>query len=266
MANHNRVQISEPPPEGAVQTPPVDPAATPPAGAERPAGLPEKFKSVEDMVTSYTALEEKLGAGKADPPADPPPAGSGDPGEGDPVIPPAPAEGDPADTGEPSFLVKFEEEFAKGEGLSDASYEELATKHGLTRAHVDDYIAGREAKIEGEKEAVFSEVGGVDTWNEMMAWAAKGIPEARKEQLNAMLATGGEQAKIAAQTIKADFAQKNGLDPNYVSADGLAVEGAGGVFESSAQVRAAMSDKRYKEDPAYQKMVASKLARSNITQ
>jgi hypothetical protein len=248
-----RVEIkdSNPPADGALNTPGVDPGKAAPATPPRPAGLPDKFKSVEEMAASYTALETKLGTPPADPladpPADPPPEG-----DGKPVIPEVPAE---------PWMSKYETEFDEKGEMSPESYAELETR-GLSKDHVDAYIAGKLAKADGEKTAVFEAVGGEERWNEMMPWAGKNLPEARKNEINAMLAAGGEGAVIAAQALQASFAEANGLDPNYVNADGIATD-LGGVFESTAQVQAAMRDPRYKTDPAYQKEVAVKLSRSN---
>lgn len=243
-----RVDIVNPPPEGQLSTPPVDPGAPAPAPVERPKGLPEKFKSIDEMVASYSELEKKLGSPKEPEPvvADEPAAKTEIPVPQEPAAP---------------FLQKFEAEFAEKGELTPESYKELEAK-GLSKDQVDTYIEGRQYRAQREQEAVFEAVGGQERWNEMMPWASKSLPEARINELNGMLAKGGQTAVIAAQALQTAYSEANGLDPQYVSPDGLSV-GDGGVFESTAQVQAAMLDPRYKSDEAYRRRVAAKLNRSN---
>lgn len=63
----------------------------------------------------------------------------------------------------------------------------------------------------------------------------------------------------------------NGLNAQYRSAIGSEPNLIGGgkaaaadVFESTSQVTEAMSDKRYRSDPAYRARVQAKLLRSNV--
>ena len=110
------------------------------------------------------------------------------------------------------------------------------------------------ARPRSRRKAVFSESSVVDTWNETDGLGcAKGIREGPRGTAQRDARTGGERAKIAAQTIKADFAQKNGLDPNtcppMASLSKVPVVSSSRLLQSERP--RATSDTR--EDPAYQR-------------
>ncbi|MCB9178997.1 MAG: hypothetical protein H6590_06205 [Flavobacteriales bacterium] len=245
MTKHEVVSSVETP-EGAREIPPKVPGTEAPK-AERPAWLPEKFATPEDFAKSYGELEKKLGESK--------------PAEA-PKEEPKPAEVPKieAQKTEP-FIQKFAAEFEKEGKLSEASYKELAEKHGLDQETVDAYIEGRRAKAEKEANAVFDAVGGQEVWTNMVQWASQSMPRDEVEKINALLANGGSDALIAARSLQAAFANSNGLEPQQLTADGLSVLDRS-VFESAEQVRQAMADPRYKTDEAYRRKVAAKLHRS----
>jgi hypothetical protein len=72
-----------------------------------------------------------------------------------------------------------------------------------------------------------------------------------------------DQAKLAALGLGAKFERANGSDPKRLLG-GQSAGSTGDVYESMAQVTAAMKDPLYKADPAFRAKVQSKLARSNV--
>lgn len=244
------------------------PAAAPaPSAPERPAGLPEKFKSVEDMVKSYAELEKKLSAGN-------PPAPAAAPG-----APTAPAAGNPpaagdAPAGSPAAaaaaltaegIQTYVEEFAKSGALSEASYASLAAK-GLPKDIVDSYISGQKAAADRALDNVMSAVGGKDTWAKVAKWAGENLPAAEIEAFN-KIATGGdvEAAKLAAQGLRAKHVAAVGSPPAKILGGHLPTH-ANNVqpFSSQQEMIDAMRDPRYKSgDPAYHKVVEDRLMASN---
>lgn len=231
------------PPEGTEGTPPED----------RPQWLPEKFKSPEEMAKAYSELESKLGGQK---PADPP---------ADPAKPPAEIPADPnAALAEKGLkLQDFSEEFAKSGELSADSYDKLA-KAGYDRDLVDNYIAGQQARAAQFEGSIKSEVGGDEAYVAMTEWAKSNMTPSEIAAYNAAVSSGNaDQAKLAALGLSAKYQKAVGSDPQRLLG-GQGASSSSDVFESMAQVTAAMRDPQYKADPAFRAKVQAKLGRSNV--
>ena len=232
---------SNPPVEGTEGTPPED----------RPQWLPDKFKSPEDMAKAYSELEAKLGQAK---PADPPAA---DPA----ATPPADPEAALADKG--LDLQDFSTEFAQKGELSAESYEKLS-KAGYTRQIVDQYIEGQRAVAARFETDIMSEVGGAEKYSEITTWAKANLTPTEIAAYNTAVSSGNaDQAKLAALGLGAKFEKANGSDPQRLLG-GQSSGSTGDVFESMAQVTAAMKDPLYKNDPAFRAKIQAKLSRSNV--
>jgi len=232
---------SNPPVEGTEGTPPED----------RPQWLPEKFKSPEDMAKAYSELEAKLGQAKpADPPAVDPAA-----------TPPADPEAALADKG--LDLQDFSAEFAQKGELSTESYEKLA-KAGYSRQIVDQYIEGQRAVAARFETDIMSEVGGSEKYSEITTWAKANLTPTEIAAYNTAVSSGNaDQAKLAALGLSAKFERANGSDPQRLLG-GQSSGNTSDVYESVAELKEAMKDPRYKNDPAYRAKVQSKLGRSNV--
>ena len=248
-ADHDQKMVAKvdaanapPPVEGTEGTPPED----------RPQWLPEKFKTPEDMAKAYAELESKLGK-PAEKPADAPPA--------EPQANPQDADKALADAG--LNLQDFSAEFAKNGELSTESYEKLQ-KAGFDRNLVDQYIQGQRALAAQYESTIMQEVGGSEKYSEMVTWAKGNMSASEIEAFNAAVSGGNvDQAKLAVMGLSAKYQQAVGSDPKRL----IGGQGSGAsadVFESMAQVTAAMKDPQYKNDPAFRAKVQAKLARSNI--
>lgn len=135
-------QVSANPANPVTASPPAPPPAAPPVAppvADRPAWLPEKFKTPEDFAKSYGELEKKLGSKAADPAAQP----SGDTGL---TAPPAFSDDDGVDKILGLAGLKIEDTTAawvKDGKLSDDQYAKLkAADPKLTKAVVNQVIKG----------------------------------------------------------------------------------------------------------------------------
>lgn len=245
--------------EVRIVSPPTGPEApkveTPkPAGGDRPAWLPEKFKTAEDMAKSYTELEKKLGAPKTE---TPPPA--------DKTPPPT----TPTELGkdEQEALKKaglnindLEVEFAKNGKLSEESARKLA-EAGIDQTRMDVYQRGRQALVEDfVKETVKDIKGGKEELEKAMAWAGDKLTKAEIEAFNdTMAGSNVGAAKLAAAGLVAKYA--NDREPQLIG--GMRGNDSPDVFDSRAEILSAMSDPRYKNDPAYRARVEAKSIRSN---
>jgi len=236
----------------------VDSTATP-APSDRPAWLPEKFKTAEDMAASYAALESRLGAPAVAAVADP--AAPVVPPVADPVVP-----GDAAAAVAKAGLnmADLNAEYAKDGAISEGSYTKLASA-GFDKATVDNYVAGQQALVTlFETEVKAATPGGPEKFPEMLEWAKVNMTAAQIAEFNSSVGSGNkDRAKLAVMGLGAAFTASVGSEPRLIGGRPVPA-GAGDVFESIPQMMAAMSTKEYKSDPAYRAKVQAKLGRSNI--
>lgn len=240
----------------------VDNANTPPASEvtpsteDRPEWLPEKFASPQDLAKAYAELESKLGQPK---PAENPDTKTDTPSPTTATQ----ADADKALADKGLKLTDFATEFAQSGALSDESYAKLEAA-GYDRGLVDQFIEGQKARAAQFETTIKSEVGGGERYNEMVTWAKANLSPAEIDAYNSAVSSGNpEQAKLAALGLSAKFERAVGSEPKR-TLGGTSATSDGDVFESVAQLTAAMSDPRYKTDPAYRSKVQAKLSRSNV--
>ncbi len=208
--------------------------------AERPAWLPDKFKSAEDMAKAYKELEQKQG--KA-------PESSSEQGKVE-------------QSG--VNMSTAQDEFEKDGKLSDATYKSLAAK-GLSREIVDGYLAGQKAIATQTRSEFVAIAGSEEQLTAVLEWAKTGLSKEEITAYDSAVRDGHvATAKMLFQNIQSRFTAANGADPKLVT--GSNVPGTPGVqpYESWAQVTADMSKREYKEDPAFRKKVEARLAKSNF--
>ena len=206
----------------------------------RPEWLPEKFQSPEDLAKSYAELEKKLSGSNEEPEA---------------------VEEAEAPQSETADFSKFATEFADKGALTDDSYAELE-KMGYPKEMVETYIKGMQSAQSADAEAVMSVAGGSEGYKELTEWAKGNMEEAGLKIYNQMVETGTDNAKVAVEWLMARREAVEGSEPNLLQ--GKAQAAAKDEFRSTAEVVAAMKDKRYGSDSAYTKDVEQKLGRSSV--
>ncbi|WMM95013.1 scaffolding protein [Pelagibacter phage HTVC304P] len=216
----------------------------------KPEGLPEKFKSVEDLAKSYQELEKKLGDSQ--------------PKETE-VSKDTNSDLDIAEKAVETAGLNMEtlaSEYAEKGELDEKSYEALE-KAGIPKDYVNQFIEGQKAIADQQATSIKEMVGGAEAYAEMSNWAAENMSEEEKTAYNtAVNSKDLETAKLAVVGLKAKFERANGNEPNLLEGKGT-VSGEKG-YASWAEVTRAMSDDRYSKDPAYQAMVQEKLANSDL--
>jgi hypothetical protein len=215
-----------------------------PADTERPAWLPEKFKTAEDFAKAYGELESKLGKPKTD---DAPKA---------PTAEEATAKG--------IDLAALTAEYKEKGALSAESLTKLEAA-GFTKAHVEQFIAGGGAKVAAVR-AEFAEIaGGDEQLGKVLEWAKTGLDAAEQAAYDELLDAGkSAAAKLVFKSIVDRYTADVGSEPALV--EGERVPSMAGVkpFLSDEQLVAAMSDPRYKAgDKAYHAQVQRRLSISN---
>jgi hypothetical protein len=216
---------------------------TPEVSEDRPEWLPEKFQSAEDMANAYAELEGKQSGGE-----------EADTSEQEAT------ESTEEETAQVSTIEDATAEFATDGQLSETTYEKLA-EVGLGKDMVDQYIAGQEAIIEQQSQAIFSEIGGKSEYEAMSEWAGESLSDADLTAYNETVESGTvDQAKFAVKALYAQYKGGAAPKPMQGSTNGAAIA----PFASRAQVTEAMRSKQYTEDPAYRNQVEQRLAISNI--
>lgn len=157
-------------------------------------------------------------------------------------------------------LASFSQEFFTTGKLSDESYKSLEGM-GYPKAIVDQFIAGQQAVIAREEQAVYDSVGGKETYASMTQWASQNLGKEEIDAYNAAIGSGNPaQVQFAVKGLQARYASNN-REPSLMSGGGKAAPSG---FRSVAEVVAAMSDPKYKVDPAYRAEVERKIANSNV--
>jgi len=228
----------------------------PPANNDLIAG---KYKTYDDLIEAYKNAESKIGEYSAKIKELEAQKAGGEP------TPPAPDQ-DGTEPPAPDGAVdisQFEAEFLEKGELTAESYETLA-KAGYPKDTVDRYISGQVALRDKFRNEAFSSIGGEENYNKVMDWAAESLDKAEIESYNKLLgSTDISEVKTALTSLKARFDTTAGAHPELIEGSTPPPNG-GDVFESMAQVTAAMADPKYAKDPAYRKMVVEKLQRSNV--
>jgi len=222
-----------------------------PKTEERPAWLPEKFKSPEDMASAYKELETKLSQGKQS--------------EAKPELTIKEATQEEAKVEAAKAGVDygaFEQEFQTNGSLSVESYQKLEAA-GISRDMVDAYIQGQVALASQIQTEVFSTVGGPENYSQMTTWAATNLTKGELAAYNKAMDYGSvDEIKLAVQGLQARYTKANGSEPTLLG--GSTSTTSGDVFRSTQELTRAMANPLYKTDPAYREDVIAKLSRSNI--
>ena len=150
-------------------------------------GLPEKFKSVEEMAKSYSELEKKLGEqSQPKPEVDPVSATTLKGEESKPEV----KQDNSLDIAENAVenagldFNTLAQEYADNGQLGEQSYKALEDS-GIPKEYVDQFIAGQKAIGEQQTNNVKTMVCGEDAYNEMASWASKNMSEGEKKAYNA---------------------------------------------------------------------------------
>lgn len=251
-------------PQDPAAVAPVDYTAEPSTAPAEPQLIAGKFKTQDDLVAAYKALESKLGK-----PAEPAPTTSQSPATPatqepatDPLtIPPAFNPAEPVYTpglSSQQVMDFANQEYAANQKLSDNAYAALASQ-GVSKEMVDAYIAGQQATQQAQLAETFAVVGGKEQFQTMTAWASNNLSDAEIDEFNAAVAKP-ETRKLAMLALQGKYVAANGAAPTTLVTGGSSP--AANAFASKAEMVAAMQDPRYAKDPAYRDAVAKKLANS----
>jgi len=117
-----------------------------------------------------------------------------------------------------------------------------------------------------ELQEVYSSVGGQESYEQMVNWAADNIPPEEIEAFNNVVMQGDENSvRFAVNSLKSRWESQGGRPtPQSLIQGDTGYNQSSERFESLSQLTTAMKDPRYKNDPAYRRAVEAKLGQSSI--
>jgi len=229
-----------------------------------------KYKSAEELEKAYGELQKKLGDQSAE--------DSGEAGdtEGSTEVESEETTEETEEASPPSpaaeLITSASNEFnEKGEltaetiaKFSSMSSQELVEAYMQVQSQLPQ--ASQEAEVADISNAVVNEVknaaGGETAYNNMVQWAGENLAQSSVEAFDSIINSGSVEAiKLAVSGLKAQYENSNGYEGTMLT--GKAPTDTKDVYRSQAELVAAMSDRRYDNDPAYRQDVIARLERSD---
>ena len=153
------------------------------------------------------------------------------------------------------------QEYADLGELSEASVDHLVAQ-GIPKATIDSYIRGQEALATQWEAEATSEVGGVEGYAELTAWAKNNLSSDEITAYDTAVNGGDITAvKLAVRGLKSQFEDANGKEPKLLGGNSSGSSSSSG-YVSRAEMVKDMSDPRYAKDSAYRQQVANKVAKT----
>ena len=227
--------------------------------AEQQEMLAGKFKDAEELEKAYIELQRKLGS-KDEPEEQQEELRETETSEEVEVTPAqeliTSASAEYYEKGEltPETMERFKE-------MSSSELVETYLK--MQQAQPQQQAEATRDLTDAETNAIFNQVGGEASYNNLMEWASENLPDSYTKAYDDVIDKGNPYAiQIALAGLKAQYDANNGVEGNLRT--GRAVVEKADVFRSQSEVIQAMNDPRYDVDPAYRQDVFQKLERSNI--
>ncbi len=227
-----------------------------------------KYKSAEELEKAYGELQKKLGE-KGD--EDSQEAGDSEPAEPEETTEEAEETTQPSAAAE--LITSASEEYASNDGkLSPETLEKFSSMS--SQELVEAYMKVQSNLPQGDlldntgdiSDATVNEIknyaGGDESYNNMVQWASENLESGAVEAFDNIVNTGSVDAiKLAVNGLKAQYQNAVGFEGTMVT--GKAPVEQKDIYRSQAELVAAMSDRRYDNDPAYRQDVIAKLERSD---
>jgi hypothetical protein len=218
-----------------------------------------KFKSAEDLEKAYLELQKKLGQKETDE------SSSTDETESD--------DGDTDEEETPvakrvSFLKEASEEYYSNDNqLKPETIEKLKEmpSEELIEAYLElqknNPVAQSQPLSADAAKTIVDSVGGQDAYNDTLVWAADNLKPEEVAAYDNVVNSGNKDAIFfAVQALNQRYRDSVGFEGQQVS--GKAPKSSVKGFRSNAELATAISDRRYRTDPAYRFDVEQKLAAS----
>jgi len=218
-----------------------------------------KFKSAEDLEKAYKELEKKLG--QKDETTQEPEAESEEESEEE-------TDDESEQSEEVQAILKASEEYYSNDNkLSPETVQRLKEmpSEKLVEAYLElqknaPPVASRPLS-DAEAQEIVKSVGGDKAYGETLAWAAENLSPEEVAAYDNVVNSGNKDAVFfAVQALNQRYRDAVGFEGKPVS--GKAVKNTVKGFRSQAELARAISDPRYRNDPAYRIDIEEKLAAS----
>ena len=226
-----------------------------------------KFKTVEDMANSYKELEGKLGQVSEEDQATEETEEQAEEGEFN-------AEEYYGD-GLASVLEEvgidaqdITQRFTDTGEISEDDYSKLG-EAGFSKQVVDTYLDGLRGVGEGDEiptqqiQNIKDSVGGDQAYEQMANWCQENLSEQEIKAFDKITETADAPViQLAVEGLYTRYQNAMGVEPDLVT--GRPAASGPNPYRSTAEVVAAMSDKRYGKDVSYTEDVQNRLAGSDV--
>ena len=129
---------------------------------------------------------------------------------------------------------------------------------GITDELIDGYIEGQKAKVQKEFDELSVCIGGRESFDTVIKWAAENLPQEEIQSINAV--RDKNVLKIILKDLKSRMEDKEGITPEYTKGEGG--KPAQDIYRSQAEMFEDIMNPKYKKDEAYRKDVQKKIAAS----
>ena len=234
--------------------------------------LAGKYENAQALEKAYIELQKKLGEDGKE--AVPPEAQAE--AEQEEVLQETSEEEPKEYTGAAELITSASDEYYNNDGkLSPETLDKFASMS--SKELVEAYMQVQNNLPQGDlldksadiSDATVNEVknyaGGEKAYTDMVNWASNNLDQQSIDAFDNIINTGSVDAiKFAVNGLKAQYRDANGYEGTMVT--GKAPVESKDAFRSQQELVAAMSDRRYDNDPAYRMDVMEKLERSdNLT-
>lgn len=218
-----------------------------------------KFKSAEDLEKAYLELQKKLGQ-KEDESA--PSDDDSAPDDSAPKEEPSPV------AKRVDFLKEASDEYYSNDNelkpetiqkLKEMPSEELIEAY--LELQKNNPVAKAQPLSDDAAKTIVDSVGGQDAYNDTLAWAADNLKPEEVAAYDNVVNSGNKDAIFfAVQALNQRYKDSVGFEGQQIS--GRAPKSTVKGFRSNAELANAISDPRYRNDPAYRYDIEQKLAAS----
>ena len=162
------------------------------------------------------------------------------------------------------------EEFWKNNGQIPQEMHDQLTNAGLSKVVVDAYLQGRAKEYgmnadlnQADIDSIKQSVGGDKQYEQLMTWAGEKLSQDEQTSFDNLIQSGDRGSiQLAVNGLVAKYQNDAGYEGRMLQ--GKPSKTNTDVYQSQAQLVAAMSDPRYDNDPAYRQDIYDKLERSNL--
>lgn len=219
-----------------------------------------KFKSAEDLEKAYLELQKKLGQKDEGVDDDSAPTDDSVPEEEEEVQSPVSKRVD--------FLKEASEEYYSNDNelkpetiqkLKEMPSEELIEAY--LELQKNNPVAKAQPLSDDAAKTIVDSVGGQNAYNDTLAWAADNLKPEEVAAYDNVVNSGNKDAIFfAVQALNQRYKDSVGFEGQQIS--GRAPKSTVKGFRSNAELANAISDPRYRNDPAYRYDIEQKLAAS----